>query len=130
MSVLRDAYHRVIENAESAGRKYVSLYVRAEYYGGPEEGGWWGHDSILESYVEVSNMDMAERIYNDVYAEVERMNAERKADHNAALSRQCDEAWNRGEDLDDVGYAGPDEYFVVIESVPGECASVGERCYS
>lgn len=41
---------------------YVSLYAKTPFYGGPEEGGWWGHDVVLVSHQSVSSAEEAEAV--------------------------------------------------------------------
>ena len=33
---------------------YVSLYSESQYYGGPEEGGWYGQHTVLKDYIAVA----------------------------------------------------------------------------
>ena len=47
---IKEAFFAVCSDAKPARASYVSLYVNSPYYGGPEEGGWWGEDCKLVAY--------------------------------------------------------------------------------
>jgi hypothetical protein len=50
MSGLRAAFEAVCVNAVKREGVFLSIYRRSPFYGGPEEGGWWGEDVVLEEY--------------------------------------------------------------------------------
>ena len=43
--MINEAFFNICREAKPAKSSYVSLYVNVPYYGGPEEGGWWGSDN-------------------------------------------------------------------------------------
>ena len=43
-----EAFHQICKEAKPAKSHHVSLYANEPFYGGPEEGGWWGSDTVLE----------------------------------------------------------------------------------
>ena len=47
-SIFLQAWDEIIEDSEVAQECYLSLYENVPYYGGPEEGGWWGYLQILQ----------------------------------------------------------------------------------
>lgn len=38
---------------------YVVLMERVPFYGGPEEGGWWGSDSVVVKYAKFPDEELA-----------------------------------------------------------------------
>ena len=126
---IQAAFHSVCAEATGAAH-YVSLYRVESYYGGPEEGGWWGRDYRLESSQRFATADEAEAA-----AEAARALArELKRDASAAWARGCaaelDAAEARGIDADALPESdGPDSFEVRVESRPGRAESRGPRHY-
>ena len=127
---LSEAFHEACENAQDPEGFWVSLYQKSPYYGGPEEGGWWGEDIIIVSYKYYPTKESAEAAMNSVkkLAESETMRA--KAEYGDQCLRESEWLEERG--LDDNYLSepdGPDEYFVVLETNPGSHSLRGQRCY-
>lgn len=47
--MIRESFFQVCGDAKPSNSFYVSLYSARPFYGGPEEGGWWGRDYVLEA---------------------------------------------------------------------------------
>lgn len=47
---IESAFHAVCKEAREAAGWYVCLMEEVPFYGGPEEGGWWGEDTFLVAY--------------------------------------------------------------------------------
>lgn len=125
-----EAYRKLCENAKSAGVWYVSLYVRKPFYGGPEEGGWWGHDTELVESKLVADEDVAHALAKKVEQEADKMNVEAKQRFGEQCLRETEWLEARGLDDDFLPQpAGEDSYFVVVENTPGEHAYQGCRHY-
>lgn len=127
---IEGAYRKLCENSKSAGVWYVSLYVRKPFYGGPEEGGWWGHDTALVESKLVVDEDAAHALAEAVEQEASKMNEMAKV----RFSEQClrETEWLEARGLDDDFLpqpAGEESYFVVVENTPGERAYQGSRRY-
>lgn len=123
------AFHSVCAEATGAAH-YVSLYRVESYYGGPEEGGWWGRDYHLESSQRFATADEAEA----AAVRVRGLAADLRRDASAAWSRRCaaelDAAEARGIDVDSLPETdGPDSFEVAVESRPGRAESRGPRRY-
>lgn len=115
-----DSYFKRLPNAEHASTCYVSLYVRVPYYGGPEEGGWWGEDIRLVAYQRCCSEEEAEMYHCDI----EALNDSARREFGEFCQTQCDWLEARGLDADYLPEVdGPEEYFVVIED------TVGSHCY-
>ena len=107
-SYIADAFQQVCDKAEESEDRFVSLYCSVPYYGGPEEGGWWGRDVKL----------IATQPYPT------------EAQASAALSQLEACGWDGEEAQSRFGEVdGAEDYFVTIESNPGSHESRGSRHY-
>lgn len=121
-----DKYFERCPDATHVQRCYLSLYVRVPYYGGPEEGGWWGEDIQLVAYKAFDHPELAEAYKVDI----ERLNNQARRKFGEFCQRQCDWLEERGLDADYLPEVdGPEEYFVVVEDSVGSCVTQGCRHY-
>jgi hypothetical protein len=130
MSGLREAFEAVCINAVKRKGVFLSLYRRSPFYGGPEEGGWWGEDVALEESQEFDFVAEAQLALDSIGLHVEAENNAAKL----AYSRQCrqESDWIEARGLDDNALpevSGPDSVFVRIETVRGSFSSTGARHY-
>lgn len=126
----REAFFSVCAEAKPAKRSYVSLYMRQPFYGGPEEGGWWGSDTELVAFQECSSDVEAEAVSAQVRALASRLSREARGDFNQQCAREC--AWLEARGLDADFFPEVDgevSYFVATESRPGTRVSQGMRGY-
>jgi hypothetical protein len=124
------AYTKVCQEAESSEDRFVSLYESHRYYGGPEEGGWYGTDRRLVKTARFSSQSTADRVAERITKLAEEMTAESKRAWAEQRSRECDWCEARGLDADYLPEPdGGTEYFVVIENVAGSRESRGPRYY-
>ena len=119
-SIFLQAWNEIIEDSEVAQECYLSLYENVSYYGGPEEGGWWGYLQILQKYCKCSSREQAEMLSNKLREHCEQLNKESKKADGEDCLRHMERADRRGEDVDDDGYDGPSTYYMIIESMPGQ----------
>lgn len=130
---MEDAFWQVCADAEVPERPCVSLYKISRWYGGPEEGGWWGTTVALVSYLRCTTRDEAQDRANAVQDFARKATEEaRKANANMCLS-QCEAAWARGMDPDEMYPGEPDdadEFVVYVENVPGEHQYQSSKFYS
>ena len=127
---LRDAFLQVCQTARPAKSHYVSLYVNLPYYGGPEEGGWWGHDTELVAYYECLTAEEAEVVKSRVQSLALELNKEAKDRFNARCAAECEWLEARGLDADFFPEVdGEENYWIATEERPGEHASEGSRHY-
>lgn len=127
---INEAFNAVIPDALPAGRFFVSLYRNDPYYGGPEEGGWWGNDTTLVSYKEFPTKEQAD----DVLELVKRMAQQQSREAEIAWGDWCgrtvDEAEARGLEASDLPEVdGPTSYFACVEETPGSHDCRGSRHY-
>jgi hypothetical protein len=127
---LQDAFLKVCEDAKPANGAYVSLYMIVPFYGGPEEGGWWGRDSHLVAYQWCPTEEEAER----TRACVEAYAKELEEESRRAFGEYCNTTmeWLEARGLDADFLPPPDgetTYSVVVEDRSGSCESRGCRHY-
>lgn len=128
--MIKESFFEICENAKLTGSFYVSLYVRVPYYGGPEEGGWWGSDVKLVAYKEYSSMDQAESSKKMVEDYAKELNHESKRSLNQKCKDECDWLEERGLDSDYLPEVdGEEEYFVIVENSIGSMVKNGTRVY-
>lgn len=128
---MKEEFFQVCALAEPAQAHYVSLYRVESYYGGPEEGGWWGRDYTLVAFQVMPSEEAARQAREQVKALAERATTE--AADRFRLGCAAEQAWLDARRLDSdflPEVSGPDRYEVLVESRPGEHASEGSRTYS
>ena len=131
MTTISEAFFRTCSDAVPARSSYVSLYVSTPYYGGPEEGGWWGSDTTLVAYRRCSTDEEASAVAEEVKAVAEEMSLEAKKSFGRACLSQT--AWLEARGLDDNSLPevdGEASYFIAREEQPGSLARCGDRHYS
>lgn len=133
MNDLRQAFYQVAREAQPARRSYVSLYAILPYFGGVEEGGWWGHDVELVAYQEVSSDVEAEAVADKVRELAEDLSKEAKDSFHRGAAAQMEWLEQHDPMADESDYFpevdGAEEYYVVVESQPGSQAYQGSRYY-
>ena len=60
MDTTQQAFVTICREAQPPKGCFVSLYLAHQYYGGPEEGGWWGWDHKLIASQDFPTMEQAE----------------------------------------------------------------------
>lgn len=126
----KQAFFEVCSDAVPANSSYVSLYRVESFYGGPEEGGWWGRDYVLVAYKECSNDVAAQAIKGEVESLARQLSKEAKDNFNRACAAECEWLEARGLDADFLPEVdGEDSYLVFAENTPGENAYTASRYY-
>lgn len=129
MSV-KEAFFQVCDDAQPASSHYVSLYCNVPYYGGPEEGGWWGSDTVLVAYREFDTEIAAKIAKEGVEQLAKELNEQAKREFGEQCLRESEWLEARGLDADYLPEVdGEESYYVVIEEVPGSQSKVGCRHY-
>jgi hypothetical protein len=130
----RAAFFEVVKDAVPAEASYISLYASVPFYGGPEEGGWWGRDTELVAYHRCTNAVEAEAIEDAVREMAEKMSAEAKDRFNRQCAREIEWVEEHDPMADESDYFpepdGEESYFVAVETRPGSLVSQAERSYS
>lgn len=130
MSYLKAAFDKMCPDAEQAKDRWVTLYERVSYYGGPEEGGWWGTNVVMVATKRCTSKDAAEKLLEEVKATAAAMGEEATRSHGERCGREMDWCEARGLDADYLPEPdGPSDFFVVVEEEPGAAESSGPRNY-
>lgn len=82
---LREAFHQVCKDAKPAEGWYVSLIEVIPYYGGPEEGGWWGSDREVIAYQHFATEEAAQAAKEAVKKLAEELSQQARRE----FGRQC-----------------------------------------
>jgi hypothetical protein len=127
---LREAFNQVCQEAREVERWFVVLMERSPFYGGPQEGGWYGSDSIVQAYQEFPSREFAEEAAEKVRKLAAELTTARRREHGEHCLREMDWLEARGLDADYLPEPdGPSEYYVVVsETVPEN--RYGSREYS
>jgi hypothetical protein len=124
------AFEQVLgEVAKPTGHFYVVLWQDSPYYGGPEEGGWWGTDRIPLQYASFATEEAAEKAKSKIDMLAQEMSADAKRRHGQYCLEQCE--WLEARGLDDSYLReddGEDSYSVSVQNTLPE-ARLGCRHY-
>lgn len=101
MDNIKEAFEKVCKDAVEAKGYYVSLIENVPFYGGPEEGGWWGKDRIVVSYKHFATEAAAQLAYDAVKKLAKKMSNEAKKEYGRLCLQQCEYLESRGLDADD-----------------------------
>lgn len=130
---VRHAFEEVIKDATQAedSEIYVSLYVEVPFYGGPEEGGWWGADVELVSFKKFPSEEAAKATHAKVGELCTSLSKEAKDQYGDHCLRSMDWLDERGLDADYLPEPdGPTKFWVVTEAHLGSQARKDDRYYS
>lgn len=118
---LDEAFWQVCADAEVPKRAYVSLYRVDSWYGGPEEGGWWGETVTLAGFMLCNTEQEARDRATAVEAHAEQLTREAREAYGRLCLQQCETAWDRGVEPDDLygEVDGPETYYVTVEDRAG-----------
>lgn len=128
----RAAFFEICDEAIHADdqRCHVSLYRSEPYYGGPEEGGWWGEDTFLVATQSFPLRSAAEDAKTRMQEKIEEWNKEAKRAYGERCRAECDWLEERG--LDDNFLPEPDgetRFWIAIEDRAGQFEQRGSRHY-
>jgi hypothetical protein len=132
MSFESEAFFDVCRDAKPAYGVYVSLYAIVPYYGGPEEGGWWGSDTVLVASQSYPSEEGADAALERVNALVEKLDKEETHSHGGYCAAQLEWCENHGVDDSNSVFGeddGPTRFWAVVEKTQGEHAHNGCRHY-
>lgn len=129
MSHIQIAFDELIESQEPE-YYYLCLMESVPYYGGPEEGGWYGNDSILVAYKQYPSRELAESAAESVRQLAEQLSNESRKEYGEHCLKEMDWCDERSLDYDYLGEPdGPSHHYVMItETIPENI--YGPRQYS
>lgn len=116
---IRAAFEFVCEEAHEPKGAYVALMERVPYYGGPEEGGWWGTDTNVVEYQWYSTEEAAARALASVKSLAEQMSKNARRAYGEQCIREMEQCDRRGMDYDSLPEPdGETEYYVILTTDP------------
>jgi hypothetical protein len=128
-SYLKSAFERVCKDAQKAEGWCVTLWRKSPYYGGPEEGGWWGQDLIVESYQRFSTYEAAKAACDAAEKLAEELSAEALRAFGDQCLREMDWCEKRGLDADYLPEPDGEESYCVTASLQIPENEYGPRRY-
>ena len=113
---MRKAFEEVIQDHKKVYPCYVVLWRRSPFYGGPEEGGWWGEDRIPEAYHACQNDEIASKRVEKVNRYAKILTKEARMKHSLHCQQSMDWLEARGLDADYLPEPdGEESFYVSIE---------------
>ncbi len=115
MSFIKQAFEKVCDESIEYGEWYVSLVEDIPYYGGPEEGGWWGRDSIVLAFQVYPTEELADQAAAGVLKLAKELEQEARKSYGEQCLRETE--WLEARGLDDSFLPepdGPSEYRVCV----------------
>lgn len=108
--MLATAFDTMITGASTGEETwYVVLMQKVPFYGGPEEGGWWGADHIVVKYKEFPSEELARKAAD----RVEDLAKELSAESQKQYGEYCLATWDDPSEPD-----GPTEYYITCTTSP------------
>ena len=126
------AFNQIVESPVPCSKFYVVLWVNCPYYGGPEEGGWWGNDRIPQAFTECASECQANALRDRIEVLAKSLSSEASRDHGRTCLSQLAYCEARGIDDSNSVYGetdGEDSYDVTVQAEPPS-ARYGDRHYS
>lgn len=128
---LKAAFEEACTSAVKPQGFFVTMYEHVPFYGGPEEGGWWGNDTVVAASQHFGFKEEAEKALAKVKELAEQFSATAKKAFNQQCANECDWLEKRG--LED-GFLpevdGETRYTVMLETERGASEHHDERYYS
>ncbi len=126
---LRQAFELQLPDAKPAEGAYVALMESVPYYGGPEEGGWWGRDTNVVAYRWFATAEAAKTAAALIEKQAVELSTLARDEHGRYCQSQLEWLDARGLDSDFLPEVdGPSEYYVTVtNSYPED--SRGSRRY-
>lgn len=119
-SYIQAAFETVCTEAKEAKGYYVALMQRSPYYGGPEEGGWWGEDYSVVAYQYFATEEEAEAARVAVVKLADELSEKARAEYGEQCLREMDWCDARGLDADYLPEVDGEEgyYVTMTEGMP------------
>lgn len=130
--MIQEAFLKVVSEPIRTQSVYIVLWRRVPFYGGPEEGGWWGSDEIPEAFKPCASREEAEALAERVRVMAKELTEDAARAHGEGCLSQL--AWCEARGIDDSTSvfgedSGPESYYVTVQDeLP--VAHYGDRYYS
>lgn len=118
--MIAEAFHRVITDSIKPQQFFLCLIEEVPYYGGPEEGGWWGSDTNVVAFKEYPTRELAEKAQEEIEKLAIQLNNDSKRDYGLYCLEQQKWLEDRGLDSDYLGEVdGEVKYHVrITDEIP------------
>lgn len=126
---LEAAFNRVLADATPAADWYVALVEDIPFYGGPEEGGWWGNDTVVRAVKKFPTEELAQSAVEAVQKLAAELADESKRASDAQCLRECDWCEQRGLDADYLPEPDGPSHFRVLMTQELPENRIGPRHY-
>lgn len=128
--MIKSAFEAICDRAQNVEVRYVCLMEKVPFYGGPEEGGWWGEDVNLVAFQECPSETVARELEARVVTLATELQVESKKEYGNQCIRELEWLEARGLDSDFLPEPdGPTEYCVLVtQGIPQNVR--GNREYS
>ena len=112
---MQAAFDQVIADALVPEDWYVTLVESVPFYGGPEEGGWWGEDTFIVKYKKFPSHELAEQAANAVRKLAKEMTHQAQREYGQYCLNTMEMLDARGLDADYLPEPdGPTKYYVTV----------------
>lgn len=130
MSYIEAAWETHCAEAEKAKGCFLSLYEECPYYGGPEEGGWWGSDLKLIESKWFPTEEEASLVKEKLLDTAKELDTAARHSYHRNCAESMDWLDARGLEADFLPEPdGPSKFKVFTENRRGELESTGSRHY-
>ncbi|QTF81861.1 hypothetical protein SEA_GUEY18_76 [Gordonia phage Guey18] len=127
---IQAAFEKVCNESVSVQNWYVSLYQNVPYYGGPEEGGWWGSDTEIVAYQQFLTEEDAKAALDKVRKLADEYTQQAANEFNLQCANECEWLEERGLEADYLPEPdGSISFWVTIEQKVGQFNEEGTRGY-
>ena len=134
--MIKQACDEILSKTDNSSKKvtssgwYVTLYKTIPFYGGPEEGGWWGSDTVVEASTWYPTEEKAEMALEAINIAAELLIQEAKKRYGEQCLRETQLLEEQGLDDSDIREVdGEKGYFAVVEDSQGAEIEQGCRHY-
>jgi hypothetical protein len=115
MSFLQAAFETIVPDRREPEQWFVCLVESVPFYGGPEEGGWWGRDTNLVVFREYPTREAALHAADAIRTLAGDLEREERRNHGRQMLFEMEWLEERGLDADYLPEPdGPCEYSVVV----------------
>jgi hypothetical protein len=130
MSYMREAFEQVVQDRKAVVREswYVILWEDTQYYGGPEEGGWYGWDHEPVEYAVYPNEETAHAVAEKVRERADELTRLSRRRHGERCLAELEWLDARGLDADYLPEPDQTSYSVTVGNMMPE-AVYGGRHY-
>ncbi len=131
MGYIQQAFAQVVADRKAVPapeRWYVVLWETIQWYGGPEEGGWYGNDYVPLEYGEFKSEEEAQAVAERVAERARELTALSKQRHGERCLAELEWLDARGLDADYLPERDESSYHVSVTDTAPQ-AEYGQRGY-